>query len=84
VLAKLIVPVVVIAPPVKPVPVATDETVPLQGVAHCSPEAEAELAVKTCPLAPTTKAVGAPLAVAPTMLPFAVSKEQGMAAAAKL
>ena len=46
VLARLIVPVVVIAPPVKPVPVATDETVPLHGVTHCSPEAEAELAVK--------------------------------------
>jgi hypothetical protein len=47
VLASAIVPEVVMDPPVKPVPEETDVTVPLQGVAHWSPEEQTELTVKT-------------------------------------
>jgi hypothetical protein len=85
VFAKAIVPEVVIGPPVKPVPVATEVTVPEQvgRVIQQIPRAAVEHATRSCPFVPTGNAVGVFGAVPVKMLPLARMHAQGIAEVAK-
>ena len=78
---KAIVPVPVIVPPVKPVPAATDVTVPVHCVmaVHLRPEEQVESATRTCPSVPTAKAVGVDAAVPVTIAPLPETQAQGIA-----
>ena len=73
-MARAMVPVEVTGPPVNPVPVATEVTVPVHWVivSHASPPVQAEFAASNCPLVPTAKAAGVEAADAVMIDPFAV------------